>query len=124
MSTLRRLGVVMDPIGAISYAKDSTLAMLLAAQARGFALAYLEPARSAAARRRRVRAHASAHGQARPRRVVHPGGAAIEPLSALECILMRKDPPFDTEYIYSTYILERAESQGVLVVNRPRGLRT
>jgi len=42
MSTLRRLGVVMDPIGAISYAKDSTLAMLLAAQARGFALAYLE----------------------------------------------------------------------------------
>src|SRR5256886_13211620 len=42
MTALRRLGVVMDPIGAISYAKDSTLAMLLAAQARGFALAYLE----------------------------------------------------------------------------------
>ena len=42
MSTPKRLGVVMDPIGAISYAKDSTLAMLLAAQARGFELAYLE----------------------------------------------------------------------------------
>jgi len=52
-----------------------------------------------------------------------PGGAGYRTLSALECILMRKDPPFDTEYIYSTYILERAESQGVLVVNRPRGLR-
>src|SRR5207249_940555 len=51
------------------------------------------------------------------------GEPAIEPLAALECILMRKDPPFDTEYIYSTYILERAESAGVLIVNRPQGLR-
>ncbi|MGH8133860.1 MAG: glutathione synthase, partial [Steroidobacteraceae bacterium] len=51
------------------------------------------------------------------------GEPAIEPLGALDCILMRKDPPFDTEYIYSSYILERAESAGVLVVNRPQGLR-
>ena len=51
------------------------------------------------------------------------GEPAIEPLSALDCLLMRKDPPFDTEYIYSTYILERAEQAGVLVVNRPQGLR-
>src|SRR5256886_14201229 len=51
------------------------------------------------------------------------GEPAIEPLSVLGCILMRKDPPFDTEYVYSTYILERAESEGVLIVNRPRGLR-
>ena len=123
MTALRRLGVVMDPIGAISYAKDSTLAMLLAAQARGFALAYLE-------QRDLLLRDGVAFGRMRAL-TVRPdpagwftlGEPAIEPLSALGCILMRKDPPFDTEYIYSTYILERAEHQGVLVVNRPRGLR-
>ena len=47
----------------------------------------------------------------------------MEPLGGFDCILMRKDPPFDTEYIYTTYILERAEEQGALVVNRPQGLR-
>ncbi len=47
----------------------------------------------------------------------------MEPLGELDCILMRKDPPFDTEYIYTTYVLERAEEQGALVVNRPQGLR-
>jgi glutathione synthase len=51
------------------------------------------------------------------------GEARVEPLSVLDALLMRKDPPFDTEYIYSTYILERAEGAGVLVVNRPQGLR-
>jgi len=51
------------------------------------------------------------------------GEARVEALSVLDCLLMRKDPPFDTEYIYSTYILERAEQAGVLVVNRPQGLR-
>jgi glutathione synthase len=123
MTALRRLGVVMDPIGAISYAKDSTLAMLLAAQARGFALAYLEL-------RDLLLRDGVAYGRMRALTVrSDPAGwftlgePAIEPLSALGCILMRKDPPFDTEYIYSTYILERAEHQGVLVVNRPQGLR-
>src|SRR6266478_6574592 len=123
MSTLRRLGVVMDPIGAITYAKDSTLAMLLAVQARGFARAYLE-------QRDLLRREGVALGRMRALTVrADPadwftlGEPAIEPLSTLACILMRKDPPFDTEYIYSTYILERAESEGVLIVNRPRGLR-
>jgi glutathione synthase len=51
------------------------------------------------------------------------GEPRVEPLANLQCILMRKDPPFDTEYIYTTYILERAELEGVLVVNRPQGLR-
>ena len=123
MTALRRLGVVMDPIGAISYAKDSTLAMLLAAQARGFALVYLE-------QRDLLLRDGVALGRMRALSVrADPadwftlGEPAIEPLSTLACILMRKDPPFDTEYIYSTYILERAEAQGVLIVNRPRGLR-
>ena len=123
MTTSKRLGVVMDPIGAINYAKDSTLAMLLAAQARGFALSYLEQ------RDLSVR-DGVAFGRMRPLTVAADpqawftlGEAQVEPLSALQCLLMRKDPPFDMEFIYSTYILERAEGAGVLVVNRPQGLR-
>ena len=123
MSTARRLGVVMDPIGAIAYAKDSTLAMLLAAQRQGFALSYLELADLmlrdgiACGRTRPLTVRAD------PKGWFSLGEPATEPLGRLDCILMRKDPPFDTEYIYSTYILERAEAQGVLVVNRPQGLR-
>jgi glutathione synthase len=123
MTTQQRLGVVMDPIGAINYAKDSTLAMLLAAQARGFALSYLEQ-RDLAVR------DGVAFGRMRPLTVAADpkawfslGEPRVEPLSALQCLLMRKDPPFDMEFIYSTYILERAEAAGVLVVNRPQGLR-
>jgi glutathione synthase len=119
----KRLGVVMDPIGAITYAKDSTLAMLLAAQAHGFALSYLEM------RDLSVR-DGVAYGRTRALTVrADPDGwytlgePLTEPLGALSCLLMRKDPPFDMEYIYGTYILERAETQGALVVNRPQGLR-
>jgi len=123
MTTGKRLGVVMDPIGAINYAKDSTLAMLLAAQARGFALAYLEQ-RDLSLR------DGEAYGRMRPLEVAPDpkgwftlGEPRVQALSVLDVLLMRKDPPFDTEYIYSTYILERAEEAGVLVVNRPQGLR-
>ncbi|HEV2286856.1 MAG TPA: glutathione synthase [Steroidobacteraceae bacterium] len=123
MSTVRRLGVVMDPIAAIAYAKDSTLAMLRAAQERGFALSYLEQGDL-------MLRDGVAYGRMRPLTVrADPEGwftlgeARTEPLAALDCLLMRKDPPFDTEYIYSTYILERAQGAGVLVVNRPQGLR-
>jgi glutathione synthase len=123
MTTAKRLGVVMDPIGAINYAKDSTLAMLLAAQARGFSLAYLEQKdllmRDGIALGR-LRALTVA---ADPKAWFTLGEPVIEPLGGLDCLLMRKDPPFDTEYIYSTYILERAEEAGALVVNRPQGLR-
>ena len=52
------------------------------------------------------------------------GGAQTTALGDFDVILMRKDPPFDTEYIYTTYILERAEEQGALVVNRPQGCAT
>jgi len=123
MTRPKRLGVVMDPIGAITYAKDSTLAMLLAAQARGFTLSYLELGDLALR-------DGVALGRMRPLTVRADsanwftlGAPAPGALSELDCLLMRKDPPFDTEYIYSTYILERAEEAGVLVVNRPQGLR-
>src|ERR1700738_1885215 len=120
MSEHFRLGVVMDPIDAIKYAKDSTLAMLLAAQARGFVLTYLEQGDLSLR-------DGVAVGVGRPLPVRADandwftlGEPQLEKLGQLDAILMRKDPPFDTEYIYSTYILERAEDQGCLVVNRPR----
>jgi glutathione synthase len=118
-----RLGVVMDPIDAIKYSKDSTLAMLVAAQARGFDLTYME--QSDLSLRDGI-----AYCRARPLTVRSDaenwftlGAPAVTRLGNLDVVLMRKDPPFDTEYIYSTYILERAEEQGCLVVNRPQGLR-
>lgn len=123
MSRRIRLAVVMDPIEDIKYAKDSTLAMLLAAQARGWELLYLEQ-RDLALR------DGVALGRARPLRVAADarawftlGEPATTPLGEIDAILMRKDPPFDTEYIYTSYVLERAAVAGALVVNRPQGLR-
>jgi len=123
MSTAVRLAVVMDPIGQIKYAKDTTLALLLAAQARGWSLHYLEQRDLrlrdgvAEGRTRALRVHAD------PQRWHELGEPLVQPLGRFDVILMRKDPPFDTEYIYTTYILERAELAGALVVNRARGLR-
>jgi glutathione synthase len=123
MNSRPTLAVVMDPIADIKFAKDSTLAMLLAAQADGFELRYLELGDL-------MLRDGVALGRTRPLRVFKDptrwfelGEPALERLGDLDVILMRKDPPFDTEYIYSTYILERAQDQGSLVVNDPRGLR-
>jgi len=117
------LGVVMDPIGAIHYKKDSTLAMLLAAQARGWQLRYFELADL-------YLRDGVAYGRSRPLRVwadpegwFELGDATDIPLGELDVILMRKDPPFDMEYIYATYLLELAEAAGALVVNKARSLR-
>jgi glutathione synthase len=113
----------MDPIDEIKPAKDTTLAMLLAAQKRGWELWYAE-------QRDLWLRDGVAHGRARPisvRNDLHDwftlDEARSRPLADFQVILMRKDPPFDMEYIYTTYILERAEEQGVLVANRPQGLR-
>lgn len=118
-----RLAVVMDPIDHIKPAKDTTLAMLLAAQRRGWTLLYMEQADL-------WLDNGIAWGRVRPVTVRDDlkdwfslGDPRTEKLGELDAILMRKDPPFDMEYIYTTYILERAEEQGALVVNRPQGLR-
>ncbi len=118
-----QLGVVMDPIQGINPAKDSTLAMLLEAERRGYGLWYFEQ------HDLRLR-NGVAAGSARALRVADSktdwfelGPREERPLSTLDVILMRKDPPFGTEYIYTTYLLERAELLGVLVVNKPQSLR-
>jgi glutathione synthase len=118
-----RLVVVMDPIAAIKPAKDTTLAMLLAAQKRGWELWYAE-------QQDLYLRDGVAFGRLRPVRVrddlkdwFELGATQVGPLSQYDAVLMRKDPPFDMEYIYTTYILERAQVQGVQVFNSPQGLR-
>jgi glutathione synthase len=117
------LGILMDPIGSINIKKDSTFAMMLAAQRRGWSLAYLEPADLFLA---------DGRTQARMREVTvmddpagwfRLGAETIRDLTDLDAVLMRKDPPFDMEYVFSTYLLEHAARSGALVVNDPRSLR-
>lgn len=122
MST--RLGVVMDPIGTIKPYKDSTFAMLLAAQARGWELFYME-------QQDLFLRDGVSYGRMRPLRVIDrdqdwftwEDTAREMPLHELHAILMRKDPPLDLEFLYSTYLLEQAEAHGTLVVNRCASLR-
>src|SRR5271168_5415284 len=123
LSSRVRVVVVMDSIAAIKPAKDSTLAMLLAAQARGWQLFYAE-------QKDLWLRDGIAWGRLAPLKVFDDPArwfALEQPekhkLGEFDVILMRKDPPFDTEYIYTTYILERAQIQGALVCNRPQGLR-
>ena len=118
-----RLGVVMDPIEHIKPAKDSTLAMLLAAQARGWELHYAELPHLWLRDGKPMGRLAPLTVRADATDWFSRGAGSVRPLADLDVILMRKDPPFDMEYIYSTYILDRAEAEGVLVVNRPQGLR-
>jgi glutathione synthase len=113
----------MDPIGSIKIHKDSTFAMLLAAQRRGWRLSYLEQADlSLHGDRPRGRMRALQVDDS-PQQWFCLGEETHEPLEALTIILMRKDPPFDMEYVMTTYILEHAQARGSLVVNRPASLR-
>jgi glutathione synthase len=118
-----RTGVVMDPIDGITIYKDSTFAMLLEAQRRGHDLMYMEPADLEVVDGRPV-------ARMRALRVTDdPAGwfeleeAGKQPLGDLDIVLMRRDPPFDMDYVYLTYILEMAQDEGALVVNRPQSLR-
>jgi glutathione synthase len=120
----RTLGVVMDPIGSIKPYKDTTLALMLAAQKRGWSLRYLEQGDlyvrdgQAFGRVRAVEVHDD-----KKHWYDFTGESQVTPLGNLDVILMRKDPPFDLDYIMSTYILDRAAVQGSLVLNRPQSLR-
>lgn len=118
-----RTGVVMDPIGQIKSYKDSTFAMLLEAQRRGHVLYYMEP-RDIFAKDGRAFAgmqQLEVRDNTTDWFSLNPVGN--KPLDELDIILMRRDPPFDMDYIYTTYMLELAEKAGTLVINRPQSLR-
>lgn len=118
-----RVGIIMDPIAQIAFKKDSSLAMLLAAQARGWSLYYMEQ-RDLYQLGGEARARMQALTVFNDSQRWHETGEEVDSaLSDLDVILMRKDPPFNSEYIYATYLLELAERAGTLVVNRPQSLR-
>ena len=118
-----RLGVVMDPIEQINYKKDSTLAMLWAAGDRGWHIDYMTlpdlylDAGKARARVRQVTAFRD------PENFYELGEERDIDMGELNVVLMRKDPPFDNEFLYATHILDQAQRQGAWVVNRPQSLR-
>jgi glutathione synthase len=118
-----KVGIVMDPIESISPKKDSSLAMLLEATSRGAEISYFE---------QRDLSMLSGRATGRSTRLTVRddddnwfdfGEQREIELGDLDVILMRKDPPFDMEYVYTTYILDRAQLAGALVVNAPQALR-
>ena len=122
-SMVMKTGVVMDPIDGIKTYKDSTFAMLLEAQRRGHALYYMEPG-DLFAKDGRVFAgmqQLEVRDNTTDWFSLTPVGS--RPLDELNIVLMRRDPPFDMDYIYTTYMLELAEKAGTLVINRPQSLR-
>ena len=124
MPARSRLAVLMDPLETIKPAKDSTIAMLRAAAQRGCETLVFGQGdlwtRDGRAFARLAPIEVTGEGKDWFR-LGEP--VARELAGSVDAVLMRKDPPFDMEYIYSTYLLERAEQAGVLVVNRPQGLR-
>ena len=116
-------GVIMDPISGIATYKDSTFAMLLEAQRRGHEIWYMEPGDL-------TMSDGVALGHMRTLEVRDNtddwftlGKSENRELALLDVLLMRKDPPFDMDYVYTTYVLDLAERAGVTVVNRPQSLR-
>ena len=123
MSSNIRTGVVMDPISGIKSYKDSTFAMLLEAQRRGHELLYMETSDLSIK-------DGVAMGHMRNLKVrdnsndwFDLGDSVHRELAVLDILLMRKDPPFNMDYVYTTYILDLAGIAGVSVVNRPQALR-
>ncbi|HZX81771.1 MAG TPA: glutathione synthase [Lysobacter sp.] len=115
--------VVMDPIGSIKIAKDSTFAMLLEAQRRGHRLHYVLPGALAVRDGRAFAAVAPLKVVEDPAGWFELGEASHLELGTGHVVLMRKDPPVDDQYIHDTQILGIAQRAGALVVNDPQGLR-
>jgi len=121
--TKYKLGIVMDPISAIDPKKDSSLAMLVEAAKRDYEIYYMEQKDL-----KLIDGCATAQATIieifddQKKWYERKSNVSID-LKELNIILMRKDPPFDMEYIYTTYVLEKAEEDGVLIVNKPQSLR-
>lgn len=118
-----KVGIIMDPIERIKIVKDSSFAMLLSAQARGHGLFYMEVPDLFIRDGEAVTRLRTLKVEDNPEQWFELGKITETPLAELDVILMRKDPPFDMDYVYSTHILDLAEKEGVLVVNKPQSLR-
>ncbi len=128
-----KIAFLMDPIETVSVKKDSTLAMIAAAQQRGLEIFYLQQdglvlsAGVVTALTRSLRLRDDFCATLDPNTAGDDwyalGDEQAVALAEMDIVMMRKDPPFDMEYIYTTYLLERAETEGVMVVNRPSALR-
>ncbi|WP_371373873.1 glutathione synthase [Thalassotalea aquiviva] len=118
-----KLGVVMDPIEGVNVVKDSSMAMMLEAQQRGYQIYYMQMSDLYLLQGecRATAAKVTVYDDTEHWYDLEP----VEDIAVadLDVVLMRKDPPFDTEYIYATYLLERAEQAGCLIVNKPQSLR-
>jgi len=118
-----KLGMLMDPIDTINFKKDSSLAMLWAAQRKGWELFYFEQDDLynrdgvVGARMAPIKVAMDPEGW------FERGEYSDQPLTDLDVVLMRKDPPFDNEFLYTTQLLAIAEAAGTLIVNRTQGLR-
>ena len=118
-----KIGFVMDPINSINPKKDSTLAMMRASNKKGWSIFYMEQ-KDLFTRNGKAYALIQELTLSEEKEEWYQLGEKIKtPLAELNVIMMRKDPPFDNEYIYSTYILELAENEGSLIVNKPQSLR-
>ncbi|GLS89172.1 glutathione synthetase [Psychromonas marina] len=118
-----KIGIVMDPIKDVKIHKDSSFAMLLEAQSRGWELYYMEMKDLYLDDGRCFASSQKLTVQREVGNFYQLEEAVEHPLAELDAVLMRKDPPFDTEFIYATYMLERAEEEGCLIVNKPQSLR-
>jgi len=118
-----KIGIVMDPIKDVKIHKDSSFAMLLEAQSRGWELYYMEMKDLYLDDGRCFASSQKLTVQREEGNFYQLEEAIEHPLAELDAVLMRKDPPFDTEFIYATYMLERAEEEGCLIVNKPQSLR-
>ena len=121
-----KIGVVMDPISAIKVEKDTTLALLLAAQKEGLELFYMEP-KDLVLRDGELNAYMRLFtvndDSNKWYQFLDSQKETPDKVSNLDVILMRKDPPFDMDFVYTTQLLEIAERNGVFVTNKPQAIR-
>ncbi|RUO20399.1 glutathione synthase [Aliidiomarina iranensis] len=120
---MTRVAIVMDPIESVKTYKDTSFRLALEAQARGYEVLYLQLADM-------FIEQGTAMARVQPLKVTDQakdfyqlGEATVVPMGDIDIILMRKDPPFDIEFVYATHILELAQRDGALVANRPQSLR-
>jgi len=115
-----RLLVILDPLTSLNPKKDTSLAIMREAASRGHALFVAEQG-DLVLRGNQVSTYCKTFTFQADSYLT--GEASVTPLQNFAAVLMRKDPPFDMEYIYSTYLLELAEKQGAKVLNRPSSVR-